>query len=1080
MNPGQHPPPNGLPQYSEKLTEYIAEAPLERKPIAEFVAAAAACLPAASSVVDVGAGHAPFRELFSHVTYLTVDRAESPHGDEYDFDIVASAERIPLQDASLDAILCTQVLEHLPEPADALAEFFRLLKPGGKLFLTAPLVWEEHEKPHDYFRYTRSGLSHLLNHAGFRSIEITGRTDCFSTLAQLLRNARWSLGEIGEDPEAARRAAFLRLDEMAEELLKLDSLDARHAFPLGYQAVATRPLEETIQASVGTIKHVTRTHPCLRRRTPILYLAPWVDLGGSDKGTIDWFKHIDRTRWAPSIITTQPSSNRWLPSLEPYADEIWSLPDLMRGSEFPSFVLGFIESRHVEVAHIMNSRLGFDLMPDMRCLPEPPVVVIQHHAEEHDKSGYVRYVASRYGNLVDAFSVTSQQLADAMTGYDVPRSRIHVISTGVDGLGEFNPDRVAPIELPTQPGSRILWPGRLVAQKDPMLTLEVIKLLAERGVSFSLQVVGDGDMKEEVINRALELGVDHLISWHPPSFEMPRWYRASDLLLMTSTFEGVPYVIYEALAMGVPVVAPALPGNIELMGAEGGALICPRDDASAYADAIQALLQDDRRRHEIAVAARAKMLKEHSLEEMANRHDALYRHLLTHRPKSSRQGAEIAETIDPGVSSPSPICFSRNPPPDRTIAVIVPCFQHGRFLPDAIESLRKQTLMPQRIVVVDDASADPETTEALDKLEQDPLVTVIRLAENSGPSVARNRALAEVTENYVLPLDADDMLLRTTLEEMVEQLERAPESVGFIYPNVQHFGNRHDSYRPPAYNLNALLNNNYCAAASLFDRRVFLAGVRYPEDIAFGHEDWDLVLQMAERGIEGEAAESGTLLYRKRGFSRVNSVEYGPRSFHERISRRHPVLYGQRRNKIKAEWAPALSVILLDGCDGVAKMWPNKDELARRLDVQSYEDFETICAGVSLNNPSGLYVRDVSHAGDEQMQAAIQAARGRFVLVAGVGAADAMKGGGFLEQVIRLLWGNGESPRLVFATVPDQRGPRLRLLDKREAATAVPCGVAWRREESESHQVDIGAAMTPIEDVIMCWQIDGPIEWRSI
>ena len=62
-------------------------------------------------------------------------------------------------------------------------------------------------------------------------------------------------------------------------------------------------------------------------RTPILYIAPWVDLGGSDKGTIDWFKHIDRERWAPSIITTQPSLNRWLPELEPYAEEIWALPD---------------------------------------------------------------------------------------------------------------------------------------------------------------------------------------------------------------------------------------------------------------------------------------------------------------------------------------------------------------------------------------------------------------------------------------------------------------------------------------------------------------------------------------------------------------------------------------------------------------------------------------------------------------------------------------------------------------------------------------------------------------------------------
>jgi glycosyltransferase involved in cell wall biosynthesis len=1076
MNPDStHGPPDALSSYSEKLSEYINEAPLERQSIIEFVAAAAASLPEGSRIADVGAGSAPFRELFSHVNYVTVDRAQSLHGDASDYDVVAPAEAIPLKNASLDAILCTQVLEHVPEPAKALTEFFRLLKPEGRLFLTAPLAWEEHEMPDDYFRYTRSGLDHLLSKAGFEHIEITGRTDCFSTLAQLLRNARWSLGEAEDDSKVARQTAFLRLEEMADELLELAPLDARQAFPLGYQVVATRPKRRAVTRTSKDRYSGSRIDPNRDQRIPILYLAPWVDLGGSDKGTIDWFKHIDRSRWAPSIITTQPSANRWLPELTPYADEIWPLPDLMRGSEFPPFILGFIESRHIEVVHIMNSRLGYDLMPDMRCLPNPPAVVVQHHAEEHDRSGYVRYVAARYGNLVDAFSVTSQQLAEAMTDYDVSRSRMHVIPTGVDSLEEFNPDRVAPFDLPTAPGSRILWPGRLVTQKDPMLTLKVVKLLAERGVSFSLHVVGDGDMKDDLVNYARELCIDHLIHWHPPSYEMPRWYRSSDLLLMTSIFEGVPYVIYEALAMGVPVVAPALPGNVELMGTGGGILIEPREDAAAYADAIQALLNDDPHRQEIATAARKRMREDFSLSDMGRRHEALYEHLLIHRPTSSRHGAEAPETPDAEVTSNlSPVSFPRSPPPERSVAVIVPCFQHGRFLPEAIQSLREQTLLPQRVIVVDDASADPETSEVLDKLEQDPFVTVIRLAENSGPSIARNRALSEITESYVLPLDADDMLLTTTLEEMVDQLERAPESVGFIYPNVQHFGNRHDFYQPPAYNLNMLLNNNYCAATSLFDRRVFMAGIRYAEDIVFGHEDWDLVLQMAERGIEGEAAESAIFMYRKRGFSRVNAVEYGPKSFHERISRRHPLLYGQRREQIKAKWAPSMSLVLVNGCDGLVMPW--QDDLGECLRTQSCGDFEIICGDFALNDRSELQVCEVTGG----VQTAVKAARGRFVMLAGVGVGEALEGCAFVEQVIRLFWGNANLSRLVLASAPYQRIPRLRLLSARDAVDATPHAVAWRRCVNESYKVDIGTAGTPIEDVIMRWQTDSAIEWRAL
>ncbi len=174
-------------------------------------------------------------------------------------------------------------------------------------------------------------------------------------------------------------------------------------------------------------------------RVPILYIAPWVDLGGSDKGTIDWFKHIDRTRWAPSLITTQPSVNRWLHHVEGYAEEIWDLPDLMPGGAFPEFILGFIESRGVRVVHIMNSRLAFDLLPDMTCLPDPPAVVVQLHAEEPNQAGYVRYVTRRYGNLVDAFSVTSEHLKETVAAYEIPPSRIEVIHSGVDGEREFDP-----------------------------------------------------------------------------------------------------------------------------------------------------------------------------------------------------------------------------------------------------------------------------------------------------------------------------------------------------------------------------------------------------------------------------------------------------------------------------------------------------------------------------------------------------------------------------------------------------------------------------------------------------------------
>src|SRR3954471_8315415 len=313
-------------------------------------------------------------------------------------------------------------------------------------------------------------------------------------------------------------------------------------------------------------------------RVPILYLAPWVDYGGTDKGTIDWFRWLDRDRYAPSLVTTQVSLNRRLAEVSPFAEEVWPLSDLISGPEMPRFIFDFIHSRGVEVLHVMNSRLGYELLPDLSCLPNPPKVVVQLHVEEADRSGYVRYVTTRYGNLVHAFSVTSEHLADAVHGYGIARDKIHVIYTGVDADEEFAPERVRPIE-DLEPGRfHVLAPGRLVEQKDPLLMVEVAAALRDRGARFQVHALGEGELERDVRRVADERGLTDELKIHPPTTELARWYAACDALLMTSVYEGVPYVVFEAMAMGLPVVAPALAGNVELLGESYEGLVDPRDD----------------------------------------------------------------------------------------------------------------------------------------------------------------------------------------------------------------------------------------------------------------------------------------------------------------------------------------------------------------------------------------------------------------------------------------------------------------------------------------------------------------------
>ncbi len=796
-------------------------------------------------------------------------------------------------------------------------------------------------------------------------------------------------------------------------------------------------------------------------RVPILYIAPWVDLGGSDRGTIDWFKKIDRSRWAPSLITTTPSPNRWLHQVEPYAEEIWDLPDLMPGAAFPEFILGFIESRGVRLVHVMNSRLAFDLLPDMTCLPEPPAVVVQLHAEEPNQTGYVRYVTRRYGNLIDAFSVVSEDLKQTLVEYEIPPSRIEVIYLGVDSEGEFDPSHVAPLELPGNGAPRILWPGRLVEQKDPLLTVEVLARARELGAEFVLDVVGDGHLKEPTRARAEQLGVDDAIRWHSPSQEMARWYRSSDLVLMTSVYEGIPLVVYEALAMGVPVVAPALPGNVELMDPDSGVLVEPRDGVDRYAEAIVLLLGDDERRRQMGERSRARMLAEFSLEEMGRRHDELYERLLSERSATSRwRNQELLGEAEPGPSAPAspppePLRLSRNPLPPRTVGVVVPCYRHGIFLDACIASIKAQTLPAARIVVVDDGSDDQETIEALARLDADPEVTVLRQGRNSGPSAARNRGLEVLDTAYFLPIDADDELLPGALERLLAQLETAPEDVGFVYPNSQYTGNQHNYVRSPAFNVWLLMEQNYCPAPALFDRRLFGGtGVSYPEEIVVGHEDWDLILQLAERDVRGIPADGPTFLYRKQGFSRVSAVDYGPDAFHETIERRHPHLY-LNRDAIKAEWAPALSIIPLDEEAGGSQGGPPDPALLE----QTCRDFELVRGS--------------------DLQGAIDEARGRWILLLPRRATPVLDSSSFVEQLLHSFVANEWVAGVVLAEAPEVGRRTFSQLDDSERLSASPIATAFERPRwGWMPEMPLGIEESPVADLAVGLQAIGPVQWR--
>ena len=124
-------------------------------------------------LLDVGCGSSPYRALFSHCAYVGLD-IDSPTTRRIGTaDLFYDGKTFPIATNSFDSILCNQVLEHVFEPDHFVGEMARVLRPGGKLVLSVPFVWDEHEQPYDYARYSSFGLQALLKRNGF---EITRHT----------------------------------------------------------------------------------------------------------------------------------------------------------------------------------------------------------------------------------------------------------------------------------------------------------------------------------------------------------------------------------------------------------------------------------------------------------------------------------------------------------------------------------------------------------------------------------------------------------------------------------------------------------------------------------------------------------------------------------------------------------------------------------------------------------------------------------------------------------------------------------------------------------------------------------------
>ena len=204
--------------------------------IEDFVRGVAAEIPAGKRVLDAGAGEGRFKLLFAHTEYVGIDFAQGDKSWDYSkLDVIGKLEELPFPDLSFDHVLSIVVLEHTPQPGRVIEEFQRILKPGGMVHLVVPHMWEEHQKPNDFFRFTSGGIRYLLQTAGIRIRRIHPIGGFFWQLGRRL------MGVLSFTQSGWKWLLFPVLAPVFGLVLPLccyylDSLDEDRAYTLGFIA----------------------------------------------------------------------------------------------------------------------------------------------------------------------------------------------------------------------------------------------------------------------------------------------------------------------------------------------------------------------------------------------------------------------------------------------------------------------------------------------------------------------------------------------------------------------------------------------------------------------------------------------------------------------------------------------------------------------------------------------------------------------------------------------------------------------------------------------------------------------------
>lgn len=359
-------------------------------------------------------------------------------------------------------------------------------------------------------------------------------------------------------------------------------------------------------------------------------------IGGGESHVLSLVDAMDKERFEPVVLsfTDGPMITRLqemgirhyvIPSLKAFDPSCWKR------------VKTLIQDEQIDIVHAHGSRAASNLFIPARMSGRPLLYTI-HGWSFHDDQPFLQKQVRVWSERL-LTSGTKANISVSASNRDTGVKhfsgfRSTVINNGID-LSRFNPGASLPDvrqELGIPASNTVVgYIARITHQKDPLTLIYAFKKVLEHHRGITLLVVGEGDMKDEMVSLAMAQGIASQIVFQPFRGDVPALLQAIDIYCLPSLWEGLPIGLLEAMAMRKAVIVTAVDGSKEIVTDRQNGLVVPARDPAALATAIGTLHSDVALRSSLQQAAAATVNQHYCAKGMTRQVEVLYRNVLDHK-----------------------------------------------------------------------------------------------------------------------------------------------------------------------------------------------------------------------------------------------------------------------------------------------------------------------------------------------------------------------------------------------------------------------------------------------------------------